>query len=192
MLRIPRKLGHAYYLRPGDVLLFRPAWSDVVGRLICVAGRTEYCHAGMVAEIAGDWCCLEMVGTGGRDVPIEQRIDQCGRRGIDLYQPIDKSVETYHRGEAAASVMFHLVARRYGFVALARVALRHLPVLRLLCRAETDDQIFDGRPPICSQAVAAAWRAAGVDPVPQLSDRMTEPGDLARSAFFKYRCTLVP
>jgi hypothetical protein len=30
----------------------------------------------------------------------------------------------------------------------------------------------------------------GVDPVPHLADRLTEPADLARSPFFRYRFTL--
>ena len=37
-----------------------------------------------------------------------------------------------------------------------------------------------------------AMRAGGVDPVPNLADRLTEPGDLARSAFYEYRFTLLP
>jgi len=32
----------------------------------------------------------------------------------------------------------------------------------------------------------------GVDPVKHLADRLTEPADLARSPFYKYRFTLVP
>jgi hypothetical protein len=35
-----------------------------------------------------------------------------------------------------------------------------------------------------------ACRAGGVDPVPNLADRLTEPADLARSPFFEYRFTL--
>jgi hypothetical protein len=32
----------------------------------------------------------------------------------------------------------------------------------------------------------------GVDPVPHLSDRLTEPADLARSPFYEYAFTLIP
>ena len=42
------------------------------------------------------------------------------------------------------------------------------------------------------EAVSRACRRGGVDPVPNLADRLTEPGDLARSAFFGYRFTLLP
>jgi hypothetical protein len=32
----------------------------------------------------------------------------------------------------------------------------------------------------------------GVDPVPDLANRETEPADLARSPFYRYRFTLAP
>ena len=32
----------------------------------------------------------------------------------------------------------------------------------------------------------------GVDPVPHLTDRLTEPADLARSPFYQFLLTLVP
>ena len=53
-----------------------------------------------------------------------------------------------------------------------------------------DEQRKDGDPPFCSEAVSIAVQAGGVDPVPTLADRYTEPGDLARSLFFHYRFTL--
>ena len=60
-------------------------------------------------------------------------------------------------------------------------------------RAEVEDDAIDRRPPFCSQACAMTDRiAGGVDPVPHLSDRLTEPADLARSTFYEYAFTLVP
>ena len=35
-----------------------------------------------------------------------------------------------------------------------------------------------------------ADREGGIDPVPNLADRLTEPADLSRSAFFRYQFTL--
>jgi len=73
----------------------------------------------------------------------------------------------------------------------AGAAMVHLPWLRLVVRANTNDRNFSRRPPFCSQAVAMAERIGGrVDPVPQLADRLTEPADLARSPFYRYRFTL--
>ena len=46
-------------------------------------------------------------------------------------------------------------------------------------------------PPFCSQAVSMADRQGGIDPVPNLADRLTEPADLSRSEFYEYRFTLI-
>lgn len=95
-----------------------------------------------------------------------------------------------------ASVLFRLSAPGhfpvYPFSASSQAAFP-LPGIRRLVRAEFDDRSRDRRPPSCSQACARAYRLGGkVDPVPNLADRITEPGDLARSPFFKYQGTLVP
>ena len=67
----------------------------------------------------------------------------------------------------------------------------HMLLLRWMVAADIDDQ-NNGSPPFCSMAVSRACRAGGQDPVPNLADQCTEPGDLARSEFFKYCYTLVP
>jgi len=48
----------------------------------------------------------------------------------------------------------------------------------------------DSSAPFCSEAVSRAWRLAGVDLVPNLADRYTEPGDLARSAHLRLVASL--
>jgi len=86
--------------------------------------------------------------------------------------------------------MIRFTGTRYGWWNLAKAALRHMPIFRLFVRANTNDEA-NGSPPFCSNAVAAACRAGGVDPVKMLADAATEPGDLARSPFYRYRFTLV-
>jgi hypothetical protein len=46
--------------------------------------------------------------------------------------------------------------------------------------------------PMCSEAVAISCRAGGIDPVPELPDRLTEPADLARSLLWAKCGVLVP
>jgi len=81
------------------------------------------------------------------------------------------------------------------------VICRHWPLIRWLLPAPEEDMPIPtvGRTPpglpepmFCSQAVAWAYRVAGLDPTPNLPDRLTEPGDLARSPIFRYRFTLLP
>ena len=89
--------------------------------------------------------------------------------------------------------MRRLTGCDYGYRGLIATALLHLPVIRWFVRADVDDRAFDRRPPFCSQACAMADRlGGGVDPVPHLADRFTEPADLARSPFYRYRFTLTP
>ena len=88
--------------------------------------------------------------------------------------------------------MIGITGKRYGWLSLFRAALLHLPVFRFLVQPDTDDLETPRWPPFCSQAVSMADREGGVDPVPNLADRLTEPGDLARSSFYRYMFTLVP
>ncbi len=173
-------------MRDGDLLLFRPR-RRVFGRLVATAGRSNYSHAGMAAWWQRRLMCLETVqGRGGRAVLLSNLVRS---HAIDVFGP-DVSGHRFDR-LAAVEAMIEITGRRYGWRSLGHAALVHLPLVRLFIRPGTDDAA-NGSLPFCSQAVARACRAGGVDPVPNLADRLTEPGDLARSRFFRYRFTLVP
>ena len=173
-------------IRDGDLLLFRPR-RGVLGRLIAKAGRSDYSHAGMAAWWNGRLMCLDTVqGHGGRAVLLSNLVQRYPGQ-IDVYsagangQPFDR--------QAAVEAMIEITGQPYGWLSLVWVAFVHLAVVRLFVRPNTDDAA-NGSLPFCSQAVARAVRAGGVDPVPRLADRLTEPGDLARSRFYSFLCTL--
>lgn len=187
------------WIRSGDLLLLRRgrSWTH---RLIAAGGRSQYVHAGMAAWWNRDLMCLEMVQwRGGRAVCLSHQVTLCpGRWDVYTLTPVGR--QSLDRG-LAVRAMKRLTGTPYGWKALWGVIGRHLPLVRWLVPAPTEDpQIHSARglPPIrlepmfCSQAVAWAYRAAGVDPAPNLPDRLTEPGDLARSPLFRYRFTLVP
>jgi hypothetical protein len=89
--------------------------------------------------------------------------------------------------------MRRLAGCNYGYAGVALASLLHLPLVRLLVRADVRDADFTRRPPFCSQACAMSDRiGGGVDPVTHLADRLTLPADLARSPFYKYLFTLTP
>jgi len=168
------------------LLLFR-CGRGLSGRLIAKAGRSDYSHAGMAAWWNGRLMCLETIqGRGGRAVLLSNLVRKYPGR-IDVYsaqangQPFDR--------RAAVEAMIEITGRPYGWWSLAWVALVHLAVVRLFVRPNTDDAA-NGSLPFCSLAVSRAVRAGGVDPVPRLADRATEPGDLARSRFYSFLCTL--
>lgn len=173
-------------IRDGDLLLFR-------GRgLIAIAGRGAHSHAAKAAWWGGELFCLEVrEWHGGRAVTLASQVRK--RPGqIDVYHanPADRWPE--YDPAQATMFMRKLAGCDYGYMAVLAAAMLHLPLVRMAVRAELEDAGVDRRPPFCSQACAMADRlGGGVDPVPHLADRLTEPADLARSPFYKYACTLV-
>lgn len=174
-------------IRDADLLLFR-------GRgLIPVAGRGRHSHAAMAAWWGEDLFCLEVLqGCGGRAVTLSSRVERRPGR-IDVYAADPDGRWPQFDRAAAVRSMRRLCGCDYGWANLLAAALVHLPLVRLFARPEFDDGARDRRPPFCSQACALAARlGGGVDPVPHLADRVTEPADLARSPFYRYEFTLLP
>jgi hypothetical protein len=173
--------------RDGDLLLFRRRG------LISIAGRGDHSHAAKAAWWSEDLFCLEVrEWHGGRAVTLSSQVQRFPAR-IDVYQtnPDDRWPEYDRAG--ATRFMRRLAGCGYGYAGVAAASLLHLPLVRLLVRADVHDVESAGRPPFCSQACAMSDRlGGGVDPVTHLADRMTLPADLARSPFYKYRFTLTP
>lgn len=174
-------------IRDADLLLFRPR--GFLSRAIAVAGRSEYCHAAM----AGWWytrlMCVEMTSGGGRAQLLSNLVDQWPGV-IDVYE-VNPGGRVLFSKCLALDAMVTITGRPYGWWNLAQASLFHLPVLRFLVPPDEDDHRKSGWPPFCSQALSFAYRTGGLDPVSNLSDTITEPADLARSALFEYRFTLV-
>jgi hypothetical protein len=174
-------------IRDADLLLYRRPG------LIAMAGRGEHCHAAKTAWWDGDLFCLETrVLVGGRAVTLSSQVRRYPGR-IDVYEANPDGRWPEYDRKGAVGVMRRLAGGDYGYAGLLGAALLHLPGVRLLVRPDLDDQARGRRPPFCSQACALADRVGGgVDPVCHLADRLTEPADLARSPFYRYRFTLLP
>ena len=172
-------------IRDADLLLYRRH------SLIALAGRGVHTHAAKAAWWNNDlYCCEVRELRGGRAVTLESQVRRYPGR-IDVFRsnPNDRWPE-YNR-EKAIRFMRRLAGCDYGYVGVLRAALLHLPVVRLAARRDFDDAQSLDRPPFCSQACVMADRlGGGVDPVPHLADRLTEPADLARSPFYRYVFTL--
>ena len=172
-------------IRDGDLLMFRSR--DWYTRLFAIAGRTEYVHAAMAGWWNGRLMCVEMTSSGGRAQLLSNIVAQWP--GVcDVYRA--NAARRRFSRQKALLAMIAITGKPYGRWNLWRAALLHLPLLRFCVRPDMDDAEESAWPPFCSQAVSMACRAGGVDPVPHLADRLTEPADLARSSFFQYRFTL--
>lgn len=187
-LRLHVPLSEArQWMRDGDLLLFRRQG------LISALGRGEHGHAALAGWWGETLCCLEVRGRcGGRVVTLESQVRRYpGQIDVFVADPQGRWPE-FDRPQTVQT-MLQYAGSRYGYPALLRAGLLHLPLVRLFVRANTDDQDDWHTSAICSEACARATRlGGGVDPVPQLADEITEPADLARSPFYAYRATLLP
>jgi hypothetical protein len=176
-----------HHVRDSDLLLFRRRG------MIAIAGRGDHSHAAKTAWWGDDLFCLEVrQWCGGRAVALASQVARWPGR-IDVYQANPENRWPHYDRAGAVRFMRRLCGCEYGYAGLIAVAVLHLPVVRCFMRADVDDDARSRRPPFCSQACAMADRlGGGVDPVPHLADRLTEPADLARSPFYRYRFTLIP
>ncbi|HWB13327.1 MAG TPA: hypothetical protein VG826_29145 [Pirellulales bacterium] len=207
MLAVRKKLDDALpFIRDADLLLFRRKPGSVIGKLIATSGRSDYTHAAMCV-----WWPSERVAGGGRP-PLSESVLMCvevrefyGGRAVTLASQVGENpglidvfaiagcaAEGYKRADAARH-MLHFAGQPYGYGAIARAAAAYLPGVRFFYRTDDDDQQIDDSAVFCSEARVRADRlGGGIDPVPNLADRETEPGDLARSDVFRYQFTLDP
>ncbi len=175
----------------GDLLLFRHRRFSV-GALIAIAGRGVHSHAAKVAWWGDEPFCVEVrEWYGGRAVTLESQVKKYSGR-IDVFRTNPKFRWPRYDRLAAVRYMRRLAGCDYGYTSVLAASLLHLPIARLFVAPAIDDTHFHRKPPFCSQAVVMADRlAGGVDPVPHLADRLTEPADLAQSPFYEYQFTLV-
>jgi hypothetical protein len=174
-------------IRDGDLLLYRRRG------LISACGRGRHSHAAKAAWWEGDLFLLETRAIRGcRAVTLSSQVRLYPGR-IDVYETDPEGRWPCYDRAGAVRFMRRLAGREYGYFGIVQAAMLHLPLVRLLVPADVDDAAVDRRPPFCSQACAMADRiGGGVDPVEDLADRLTEPADLARSPFYRYRFTLMP
>lgn len=179
------------YIKDGDVLLMRTIPKDPLSEAISVAGRSKWSHAAMARWWGKDLMCVEMLQPEGRAVLLENLVRNYPGR-IDVFRYVPRRGKR-QAGEVASRLMVHHTATPYGTRSLVTAAMAHLPFVRWLpfFRADLNDS-GNGRAMDCSATVSKCYRIAGVDPVANLSDAYTEPGDLARSTTFSYFCTLHP
>ena len=170
-----------------DLLLYRNRG------VISLVGRGEYSHCAKAAWWGNELFSLEVREFyGGRAVMLADQVAKHPGK-IDVFRTNPDNRWSAYRRDKATEVMQSFVGCEYGYWNVVIAATMHMPILRLLFPPRKIDDKNDTlrRPPFCSQACAYADRVGGgVDPVPHLGDRFTEPSDLARSVFYEYRFTL--
>jgi hypothetical protein len=174
-------------IRDADLLLYRRR------SLISIGGRGLHSHAAKAAWWDGELFCIEVrEWCGGRAVTLLSQVQRMPGR-IDVFEVNPDGRWPEYDRAGAVCFMRRWCGCTYGYLGVVRAALLHLPMVRLVARADLDDRSTRARLPFCSHACAMADRLGGhVDPVLHLADNFTEPADLARSPFYRYRFTLMP
>lgn len=177
-------------IQDGDLLLFRG--KGLMSRLIRTYGRGYYSHAAKASWLKGELFCLEVRELkGGRAVTIGSQVNKFPGQ-IDVYKANAINAPVFNRVKSD-ELMLLFAGVEYGYWDIIETFVLHFPVIRMLAKPNVDDDFVSKRPPYCSAACAIADRVGGgVDPVPNLADKHTEPSDLARSPFYCYMFTLIP
>lgn len=171
----------------GDILLVQRQPVDIQDLAISISGRSTTIHAMMAAWRRGRLYALDTYqGVGGRETLLSKLVDLWPSQ-ILVRKVAPEFIRHYDRSAAVAE-MRKIVNKPYGWWALRKASLIHIPVVRVvlfrwLLPSMVDDGA-NGSLPFCSMAVSRACRAGGIDPVPNLADGWTEPSDLLRSASF--------
>ena len=173
----------------GDLLLFRrgDGWFS---RLIEISGRSPYTHVGMAAWWGDDLMCIHTVwARGGVADHLSELVAKHPGR-IEVRTICEAKRRKYKRA-VAVEAMKRIIGKPYGKRAILAAACLHIPIMRWIFRPIRSDDA-NGDIPYCSAAVAKAARIGGVDLVPNLADRYTEPGDIDRSAALTLKFVLEP
>jgi hypothetical protein len=173
-----------------DLLLFRG--KGIVSHMIQSYGRGKYSHVAKASWLKGELFCAEVRElAGGRIVTLSSQVQKFPG-AIDVYRTNPLELPQYNRAEAD-KLMLLFAGVEYGYLDILETYALHAWPLKYLAQANVDDDFVSKRPPYCSAACAIADRVGGgVDPVPNLADKQTEPSDLARSQLYRYVCTLIP
>jgi hypothetical protein len=169
----------------GDLLLWLP--TTLAGRLICWGSRQPLSHSSMAGRGPdGRLRNVEMVQwRGGVTEPLADQIARYPG-ACQVWRPIDPK----YNGRRALEAMLWVLGQPYGWLDLARIALRKVFPRISLPRAVNSNSPSVIR--VCSACTTFALRIGGVIACPGKADVEVSPGDQAASGFARYRFTLFP
>lgn len=186
--QITRYYAVRHLIWNGDMLVFRN------GGIHATEGRSSASHIGRAVWTLDTLLCAESIEfRGGQLGPLSTRVRECPGR-IDVYRP-----KCSHRlRECMAQLAVRQSRIRYSYAGVLRASFMHMPIARRVAGwfgiqfDPVEASHADWREPkFCSWFSIWIDREASMrceerfEPVPGLSERYTEPGDLARSAAYE-------
>jgi hypothetical protein len=189
------------HIRDGDLLSFRPRctpwmpWTYSTW-LIALTNRHHICHSAMAAWWGDNLMCVQMTASPGRIVRLSELVRRWPGK-ITVSRAFPKPTLNYQNAvtfnrKKAVEVMVRIASRPYGWWRLLLMGLSHTLLGVHLFPPSENDWEKSKWPPVCSQSVSMATRAAGADPCQNVADRSTEPHDLYESEFYEPLYTMVP
>ena len=168
-------------MQDGDILLCKG--SSPTARLIKWGTNSEYSHVAVTAS-AKLGLIIEAIPKGGvRAISIENY-----KEVYDLYRIKDRS--SFDLSEVIA-YLIRMLAREYDFkstlklgwkLSLRKMGLVQLLLLKATGQKQAADALQEDQDYFCSELCYRAFKAGGLDIVPQIGDaETTSPGDIARS-----------
>ncbi len=174
-------------INDGNIALFRAGWklsSNIIARFS--HRPSPYCHAAMVAWWHQRLFLLHTIQFyGGRSQALSQQVRNYPGHW-DIYR-VKKNRK--FNSQAAVNAAIDTVGKDYGWYALARAGVTHLPFIREWFPPRKEDE-ENGHLAYCSMALDRWVRKGGIDLCPNLAGNFTEPGDIANSGSLKYMFTL--
>ena len=156
-------------MKDGDILLFRP--TSIMGYIAAFFTWSRYSHAAIVEVIDGVPYCLEVREfLGGRKIELKKYLEE-SPTVIEVWRPIFVPHSSF--GKQVVSRMSDYINTKYGWYhVIMAVVLRGVRCYGGECSKH---------PPFCSEVVSRSYRECGIDLRPDIPDRFTVPGDLAKS-----------
>ncbi len=166
-------------IQDGDILLCRG--SGLVPRLIQWGTGSPYSHVALIASAKLE-LIVEAVPEGGvRAISVKNY-----KTPYEVYRV--KSSYKFN-GCEVVSFLIKMLARKYDYplklavkLAVRQFRLAQLFGLKLFGNKKAADQLQEDQDYFCSELCYQAFKAGGLDIVPQIGDaETTSPGDIARS-----------
>jgi hypothetical protein len=190
-----------HLIHDADVLLFRSTTFPHFGWWIGKYTNSMYSHAALAHWQNDELYCLEFREfEGSREYPIIKYLNQGDR--IDVFRPcsyieipifikenekvyVDYVIKnfTIETQNNIINTAKKLMGHKYSWWTIWQLAKNYIPFIRLRTVLHKNGEV-DPRNFVCSTLVSYSYRINYIDPVPQLCDVCTTPGDLARSALF--------
>jgi hypothetical protein len=190
-------------IKDADILLFHCGKFPHVGWWISKYTQSKYSHSALAYWKDDELYCIEFREFIGSRL---YKLDQYMAEGalIDVYRATESFLDpvivkdeieggyklvkkmlilTEEVIKNIIDTSLKLIGKKYSYWTIWQMFKTYIPFIRLRVRVDKNGQP-DVEKFVCSTLITYAYRKFYIDPVPNVADSYTSPGDLARSVLF--------